>query len=145
MTDEQVISLINTLRAEPAESEWFEFKRGRQSPQQIGEYISALANSAALKGRRAGYLVFGVDNETHEVVGTTYDPYQEKGNGNEELLHWLNRGMNPRVMTDVLVVQHPCGRVVVFEVSAATSSTGCLLWHGVRENRDFEDEAQGQP
>lgn len=45
----------------------------------IGEYISALANAACLKYKPKAYLLYGIQDETHEVVGTSFDPYTEKG------------------------------------------------------------------
>ena len=40
-------ALVNRLRALPKENEWVEFKVNNSDPQEVGEYISALANSAA--------------------------------------------------------------------------------------------------
>lgn len=62
----------------------------------IGEYISALANSAALHGKTAAYLLWGIDDSTHEVLGTTFTPQQEK-KGNEELENWLLRLLSPKI------------------------------------------------
>ena len=45
MSESQDIALIDELRGLPAETEWLEFKRNRYESQQIGEYLSALANS----------------------------------------------------------------------------------------------------
>ncbi len=87
--------LINSLRRLPNEIEWVEFKRSNYEPQQIGEYLSALANSACLAARPYGYLCFGIDDDSHDVVGTTFDPYAEKGKGNQDLLIWLNVGLAP--------------------------------------------------
>ncbi len=51
MRDEQYwVSLVHELRALPAETGWLEFKRNNGGPQEIGEYLSALANTAALEG-----------------------------------------------------------------------------------------------
>jgi ATP-dependent DNA helicase RecG len=38
--------LIKDLQALPKECEWVEFKINNNNPQDIGEYISALSNSA---------------------------------------------------------------------------------------------------
>lgn len=48
----------------------------------IGEYISALSNSAALCERLKAYLVWGVQDDTHEVVGTEFQ-YRKMKKGNE--------------------------------------------------------------
>ena len=42
-------SLIEQLAALPVETEWVEFKLNFHSPEEIGERISALSNSACLK------------------------------------------------------------------------------------------------
>jgi predicted HTH transcriptional regulator len=76
--------------------EWIEFKQNNEDPQEIGEYVSALANSAALNGRASGYLVWGVADATHEIVGTTFNPSHVK-KGNEELENWLSHLLTPRI------------------------------------------------
>ena len=50
-----LIGLVNELRKLPSETEWLEFKRNNDNPDEIGEYISALANSAALVGKVTMY------------------------------------------------------------------------------------------
>ena len=64
---------IRKLISYPTEQEWFEFKENWYEPHMLGEYISAISNAAALKGVPAGYLVWGVSDDTHEVVGTDFD------------------------------------------------------------------------
>jgi ATP-dependent DNA helicase RecG len=65
---EDTARLLRRLLDEDRESAWLEFKTNLADPQQIGEYVSALANGAALEGRSHGYLVWGVDDATHEIV-----------------------------------------------------------------------------
>lgn len=119
MSGSEHIPLIDRLRALPSESEWLEFKRSRCEPQELGEYLSALANSACLAAQPRGYLLFGIDNDTHRVVGTRFDPSAVKGKGNQDLLPWLAAGLLPNVGFDAHVVDHPDGRVVLFEVGPA--------------------------
>jgi len=113
------IALIDRLRAFPTETEWFEFKRNRLEPQVLGEYLSALANAACLASQPRGYVLFGFDDKTHDVVGTPFDPYATKGKGNQDLLPWLGAGLRPNTGFEVHVVEHPDGRVVIFEVGPA--------------------------
>ena len=119
MSEREQIALIDRLRALPTETEWFEFKRNRHEPQALGEYLSALANAACLAGQPRGYLVFGIDDATHAVVGTRFDPYSTKGKGNQGLLPWLAAGLRPNTGFEPHVVAHPDGRVVLFEVGPA--------------------------
>ena len=50
MTNTELIELLEQLTAFPAETEWIEFKMGKGSitDEQIGEYISAMSNGAAV-------------------------------------------------------------------------------------------------
>ncbi|MDP1861394.1 MAG: putative DNA binding domain-containing protein [Gemmatimonadaceae bacterium] len=119
MSVHDLVALVDRLRALPTETEWFEFKHNHCEPQALGEYLSALANAASLAGQARGYLVFGIDDATHAVVGTRVDPYVIKGKGNQDLLPWLGAGLRPNTGIDVHVVSHPDGRVVLFEVGPA--------------------------
>jgi len=119
MTESGHIALIDRLRALPTETEWFEFKRDRYEPQLLGEYLSAIANAACLAGQPRGYLIFGIDNATHKVVGTRFDPYTAKAKGNQDLLPWLAVGLHPNTGFETNIVEHPGGRVVLFEVGPA--------------------------
>lgn len=114
--------LIDTLRTEPDESEWLEFKRNNDQPQLIGEYLSALSNSACLCGKAHGYLVYGIDDKTHKVVGTTLKPHSAKGKGNEGLEPWLSRLLKPQV--DFVILEHAYDgkNVVVFRVDATVNT-----------------------
>lgn len=91
-----LVGLVRELCALPRETEWVEFKGNNSNPREIGEYISALANAAALNGKAFGYLLWGVENETHHIVGTTFSPAAAK-KGNEPLETWLLRLLNPKI------------------------------------------------
>lgn len=119
MTESEHIALIDRLRALPTETEWLEFKRNHYEPKLLGEYLSALTNAVCLAGQPRGYLVFGIDNETHEVVGTRFDPYTVKAKGNQDLLLWLATGLRPNTGFETHIVEHPSGRVVLFEIGPA--------------------------
>lgn len=69
-----VARLVEELCEQPQESEWLEFKVNNGDPAAIGEYVSALANSAALCGRSSAYLIWGVEDASRSIVGTSFDP-----------------------------------------------------------------------
>ena len=119
MNPADLTALVDRLRAEPTETEWLEFKANHQEPQVIGEYLSALANAAGLAGKPHAYLVFGIDDASHAVTGTTFDARAAKAMGNQDLLIWLAVGLQPNVGFEVHVGAHPGGRVVVFEIGPA--------------------------
>ena len=103
------------LRSLPHETEWVEFKVGQREPHVIGEYISALANAAALQGRPHAYMLWGIEDKTHEVVGTVFSPPDSK-KGNEPLETWLLRLLNPRIdfRFDECIIDEK--RVVLLEI-----------------------------
>ncbi|HDH27799.1 MAG TPA: transcriptional regulator [Euryarchaeota archaeon] len=119
MNNAELVTLIDRLCLELHETEWLEFKRNYYEPHLIGEYLSALANAACLAGKPRGYLVFGIDDKTHDVVGTGFDPYTVKAKGNQDLIIWLSMGLHPNVGFEAFIVDHPKGRVVFFEINAA--------------------------
>jgi predicted HTH transcriptional regulator len=85
---ENLSNLVLELCKLPAETTWVEFKHNNWSPQMIGEDISALANSAVLADRNYAYMIWGVEDETHNIVGTDVRlPLEKKGN--QELENWL--------------------------------------------------------
>lgn len=113
-----LVSLVGELCSLPRETEWVEFKVNDAEPQAIGEYISALANAAALAGKAFAYLVWGVRNEDHAVVGTRFDPHATRV-GNEELESWLLRLMEPKIDFRFFTVSVGGLTVVLLEVARA--------------------------
>ena len=91
-----LVSLVHELCSLPSETEWVEFKVNHTEPQAIGRYISALANTAALVGKAFAYLVWGVRDEDHALVGTMFEPRLARV-GNEELESWLLRLLEPKI------------------------------------------------
>ena len=63
----------------PHYAEWIELKTNFWNPKEIGEYISALSNSAAIYGKTNGIMIWGVDDENHQIVGTNIN-YQQNIN-----------------------------------------------------------------
>jgi predicted HTH transcriptional regulator len=112
------MGLLHELRQLPRETEWVEFKHNNSNPEEIGEYISALANSAAMYGKIKAYLVWGIDNETHELVGTSFKPCHAK-KGEEELENWLLRQLEPKVDFRFHSLMVEGKFVVVLEISHA--------------------------
>ena len=92
-----ILSIVKELSSYPAEREWFEFKHNWFEPEQLGQYISALSNSAAMEGRSKAYFVWGIDDKTHDIAGTDFDP--DCNVKNEPLKHFLSRGTFPPEQT----------------------------------------------
>jgi len=118
MDDEELKTLIDDFRKLPDETEWVEFKVNNDKPAEIGEYISALSNAACLHDREAGYLIFGVEDVTHKVVGTLFRPRQFKV-GNEELENWLVRALDPRIDFKIHECDYDGKNVVILQIDPA--------------------------
>ena len=80
--------LVKQLCGLSDETQWVEFKHNNYNPEMIGQDISALANSAALHERPCAYMLWGVDDATHEIVGTEYN-LQNLKKGKQEIENWL--------------------------------------------------------
>ncbi|RYH50934.1 MAG: transcriptional regulator [Alcaligenaceae bacterium] len=117
-TPEYLASLVRELCKLPSETEWLEFKRNKVDPQEIGEYISALANSAAFCGKAFAYMVWGVSDDSHEVAGTSFR-YASAKVGNEELESWLLRLLSPKIHFRFFEVEVEEKLVAVLEIERA--------------------------
>src|SRR3989338_229023 len=95
-TTEQLNRLLEALVASPHETEWVEFKENYWKQDEIGENLSALANSAHLHQKDTAYMVWGIKDKTHKIVGTTFKPRTEKI-GNQELESWWINHLKPRI------------------------------------------------
>lgn len=116
--NEYLISLVEELRKLPCETEWVEFKENNSNPEEIGEYLSALANSAALVGKVNAYMIWGICNETHDIVGTRFHPESLKIGG-EELENWLLRLLSPKINFCFHILDYDGLNIVLLEIGAA--------------------------
>ncbi|CDZ51197.1 RNA-binding domain-containing protein [Neorhizobium galegae] len=110
------------------ESEVVEFKRGKDgfSSSDLGKYVSALANEANLRGRERAWLVFGVEDKTRVVVGSSYkeDPAHLQADKKSIL-----DGTGSFTVRDIHVLNPKDGRVVLFEIPAAPRGMA-INWNG---------------
>ena len=119
--------LVLELVQQPTEQEWLEFKHNFHNPEEIGQSISALANGACLADKRYGYLVFGIKDTTHKIIGTTFTPKSKKAKGNEDLEHWLVRQLNPKIHFTIHEVQIHNKNIVLFKIPSATNTPVSFL------------------
>lgn len=116
--NEYFCGLVKELSKLPVESEWVEFKHNNANPETIGANISAVSNSAALLGRESAYILWGVDNATHAIVGTSFHPASAK-RGNEELENWLAHLLTPKIHFVFHTLTVDGKNVVLLEIAAA--------------------------
>lgn len=79
MTNQEIRQLFDELRFQK-EEETIEFKKAEHSfdSSDLGNYFSALCNETNLKGKRCGWLIFGVHDKTRAIIGTSYRNNLEK-------------------------------------------------------------------
>lgn len=111
------------------ENEVVEFKRAVDdySTDKIGKYFSALANEANLRSVDRAWLIFGVDNKTRRVVGSSYRPEAERL---QSIKMQITENTEPSVtFRNVHEGMLPGGRVVLFEIPAAPRGIS-IAWKG---------------
>ena len=119
MEKEHLIELVDQLVQQPHESEWLEFKLNFHSVEEIGERISALSNGACIHNQPYGYLVFGVEDQTHTIKGTSFKAKTYK-KGNEDLEHWLLTRLSPRIDFSIYEFDYQQGiHISIFIIPAA--------------------------
>ena len=119
MRDEAyLIDLVENLRKFPKETDWLEFKCNYYEPHLIGEYISALSNAATLNNVPYGYLIYGIDDDSHEIVGTNI-ALKDKKKCNEDLESWITRLLNPKINFNFYDIEINNKKVAIIEIKRA--------------------------
>lgn len=107
------------LSLDKNETEWYEYKQNNCEPNMIGEYISALCNSAILEGQDKAYLIYGISNDG-KIVGTKFDLKKTKY-GNEELENYLLTQLYPRINFKVIDLFYEDKKVEMIEIDTNTN------------------------
>lgn len=127
-----LISLLDELRTGGNEKEWIECKVSYAYPYDIGEYISALANSSTLNNKENGWMIWGVEDGTWLTVGTRFSPsklkvkakstppqYATGEEQGEELNNWLLRQLTPGIDIRFYEFLYLGKQVVLLDIPAA--------------------------
>ncbi len=128
MTEAELQTILSRLITD-WENEVVEFKRGGDSfsTPDIGKYFSALANEANLRNVTRGWLIFGVDDKSRAVVGTTY---RNDRSQLDALKNAIATGIEPSMtFREIHELNHANGRVIMFEIPAAPQGIP-ISWNG---------------
>jgi ATP-dependent DNA helicase RecG len=109
--------VLDGLLEKGRECEWVEFKLNYVDPQEIGEYCSALANSAFLCDEPYGYLVFGIKDGNLMVVGTNFK-FSSAKVGTQELENWIATQLDPQVDFKVFEFEYDGKPMTLIRVDA---------------------------
>lgn len=118
MDEKELKSIVSDIQASSTECEWVEVKHNNHDPQSIGEYVSALSNGAAYMGQSRGFMAWGIEDSTHRIIGTSFNPKTEKV-GNQEIENWIATQLNPRIDFSFHETIFPEGRVVILVIDSA--------------------------
>lgn len=119
MDENELKILLSELRSFPHETEWIEFKVNNFTA--LGEYISAISNSSCLANKEYGYIVFGIEDKTHRIIGTKFSSNQ-KAKGNEDMVPWLARSLEPRVNFEFFELITEGEKVVIVQIQATQNT-----------------------
>ena len=114
-TSDRDIELVDELLKRQTETTWIEFKENLDDGEKIGRLISALSNAARLEEKDSAFVVWGVQDETLQIVGTKFDPFSKKI-GNQVFELWLRQRLSPAPAFQFREVKHPLGRIILLEI-----------------------------
>ncbi len=109
-------AILDRLCSASEETGTVEFKSNWDNPYDIGEYICALGNTARLDNEDRAWLLWGVENGTHRITGTAFDPFSAKGEGNQSLIMWLMQKISPKPDFQFHRLEHADGPVIMLEI-----------------------------
>jgi ATP-dependent DNA helicase RecG len=120
MSTQDLHILLEELCATESEKTWLEFKQNYNNHEDIGEYISALSNGACIDNKPFGYLVWGVENNTHEIKGTSFKISKAK-KGTQDFELWLRTFLHPKVHFEVFEFEYKERAVTLLKIPAAVA------------------------
>ena len=128
MTEQELFEIFNNLRYH-YENEVVEFKKAENNFDfdDLGKYFSALSNEANLRDKEFAWLVFGVENKSREILGTTY---KNSMTSLQKLKHDLGQHTTDRnTFRDIFELKVEGKRVLMFQVPAAPRGIP-ISWKG---------------
>ena len=135
MTPAELKAKLDEMMMLPAETEWVEFKEAKNDYDfdDIGKYFSALSNEANLRGKPAGWLIFGVtDKPPRQICGTKYRLQKPSLDRlKTKIAQHTNHQITFLECHELSDIQ---GRVVLFEIPPAPRGIP-TTWNGIPYGR----------
>lgn len=126
MNENEINEIIRTLLSLPKECEWAEFKLNFHGEEELGQNISALSNGACLQGKPYGYILYGIDDTSISVKGTTFRPKSHKIK-KEELENWILQRLSPRIDVEFIEGTYNDFPVALVKIPAAQGQPTSFL------------------
>ena len=99
------------------ECEWIEYKENWFDREELGMYISAMSNAAAYHGEEFAYFIWGIKDQTREIVGTNFN--YDKDVKNEPIKHYLARLLTPSISFNFEKFDFDGKKIVCLTIPAA--------------------------
>lgn len=78
-----------------------------------------MSNSVALLEKPYGYIIFGIEDGTHNIIGTSFHA-KNHNVGNEELENWLVTRLNPRINVECYEFDYQGKHISMYRIPCAT-------------------------
>ncbi len=137
LTIDEINHILTSLLEMPDETETVEFKKAENSfsDSDLGKYFSALSNEANLKRTKQAWLVLGVENSTHQIVGTSYKP--SRASLDELKKKLADQTTNRITFEEIYTVDRNGKRVIMFQIPPAPQGVP-MAYQGHFYGRDGE-------
>ena len=137
LTIDEINHILTSLLEMPDETETVEFKKAENSfsDSDLGKYFSALSNEANLKRTKQAWLILGVENSTHQIVGTSYKP--SRASLNELKKKLADQTTNRITFEEIYTVDRNGKRVIMFQIPPAPQGVP-MAYQGHFYGRDGE-------
>ena len=132
--NEELNKILDELLLNP-ENECVEFKKAENNfdIDNLGKYFSALGNEANLKNKQYSWIVFGVDDKTHELTNTNF--YSDN-NFNKVKKQISDNTTDNIGFIEIYEFTKDNKRVIMFQVPAASGTP--INWKGFPYGRNGE-------
>lgn len=130
--------ILDHLRNLDEENEVVEFKEAKNDFdfRKLGRYFSALSNEANLKRVKSAWLVFGVEDKKHEIVGSQFR--SERKSLDRLKGEIANKTNNRITFIEIYELDTPQGRVILFQIPPAPKGIP-VSFEGHYYGRDGEE------
>lgn len=133
-SSEELKEILNEL-LKNSENECVEFKRAENNydVDKLGKYFSAIGNESTLKNKQYGWIIFGVDDKTHEL---TNSKFCNDNNFNSVKKQISDNTTDNISFIEIYSIEVNDNRVIMFQVPAASGVP--ISWKGFPYGRDGE-------
>ena len=130
----ELLDILDELLANE-ENECVEFKRAKNDfdIDLLGKYFSALGNEANLKNKQYSWIIFGVDDKTHDLIDTNF---LHDNNFNKIKKQIADNTTDNITFIEIYSIYKDDKRVIMFQVPAASGVP--INWKGFAYGRAGE-------